>query len=67
MANCMKNIDPGAGVLLEIAGIDPSLRPEQIDILDWCLLANVYKHSIFFKPPTEKTPKVTYDFNKVDE
>eukprot|EP01124_Arcella_intermedia_P029338 TRINITY_DN6176_c0_g1_i1.p1 TRINITY_DN6176_c0_g1~~TRINITY_DN6176_c0_g1_i1.p1 ORF type:complete len:310 (-),score=77.39 TRINITY_DN6176_c0_g1_i1:145-1074(-) len=50
IGNCIKKIDDKAGVLLELGGIDPSLRPEQISVNNYCLLANLYRNSTFYNP-----------------
>eukprot|EP01126_Amoeba_proteus_P026748 TRINITY_DN2648_c0_g1_i8.p1 TRINITY_DN2648_c0_g1~~TRINITY_DN2648_c0_g1_i8.p1 ORF type:complete len:320 (-),score=41.42 TRINITY_DN2648_c0_g1_i8:23-982(-) len=49
MSNGIKNVDLAGGALLDLSGIDPTKRPEEISVRDWCLLSNVYKHSIFYQ------------------
>jgi len=49
IANGVKNIDPMAGVLLELAGINPQVRAEEVDVNHLCLLSNIYKASSFYK------------------
>jgi hypothetical protein len=48
MSNAIKELGPEAGVLLELCGIDPGVRPEDVSVKDWCLLANVcYEFNLF--------------------
>eukprot|EP01125_Pyxidicula_operculata_P022137 TRINITY_DN8908_c0_g1_i1.p1 TRINITY_DN8908_c0_g1~~TRINITY_DN8908_c0_g1_i1.p1 ORF type:complete len:315 (+),score=53.03 TRINITY_DN8908_c0_g1_i1:95-946(+) len=54
VSNSIKTVHSDAGVLLELTGIDPTLRPEEIPVSDWCLLANVYKNSVFYKKKNEE-------------
>lgn len=62
MGNCIRSIDPDNGkALLDIAGIDSNLRPEQLSVKDWCLLANVYKHSTFYQPKDGAVKHISYD------
>lgn len=49
IGNSIKMVHEDAKVLLDLAGIDPSLRPEEVSVRDWCLLANVYHKSKFYK------------------
>jgi len=49
IGNCIKTIDEDAGILLELAGIQPQLRPEDVSVRDYCLLANIYKASKFYR------------------
>jgi len=48
ISNGMKQVHDDAGGLLDLCGVDRNLRPEQISVRDWCLLANVFKSSIFY-------------------
>jgi len=41
-----------AEALLEIAGIDATLRAEEVTVKDWCLLSKVFKSSIFYPKST---------------
>lgn len=62
MGNCLRNIDEEGGVILDLAGIDKNLRPEEVPVKDWCFLSNVYKHSTFYKK--DRTSNIVEPRNK---
>lgn len=42
LSNSIKTIGPEATELIQLSGLDPLKRPEELTVVEWCQLANAY-------------------------